>query len=623
MADFTKLKLFADVMDGEEFDFIICGGGSAGAALASRLTEDLDVKVLLIEAGSSGKWPTTHIPASCGDIQSTDLIWNDFSEPDNDSSMKGLIDQRGSLPRGKMLGGGSAVNYMAYVRGHPEDFNEWERMGAEGWGYENLLPLFKKMEGCTIPSEADCVVDQELHGWDGPLTTTVRTPVVPIAKDFVKGSSELGYPEVDYNGQKMEGVSLFQSTVRNGMRCSTSMAYLDPALGRANLHVLIYTTVCRVVLDKKRCVGVEIAFQEGGKRKFLRAKKEVVLSAGAYGTPQVLQLSGIGKKAELEKHKIECLHELDQVGANLEDHLFVPMMFRNKKGDNLKSLTPTMARFPNVLTHLRDWMGGKGALCASAYDGTLFTRTGLNPDMPYPDMQIGVNAGIPDSVLWGTNLQIDHTAQFENCQPTDQGCIMVPTLLHPHSKGTVKLRGANPFSLPVIRNNYLGEDLDKKVMAWGCKEAFRICTSSPAMKKLNLEYDPPKVLVDKYGPDWKTKDDFWMDLGQYFGHTLYHPTSTCKIGQVCDPKLKVYGIDGLRIADASVMPHVISGNTNAPSIMIGEKAAEILIQEYELCPLRSLAKETRDWEEQGMGSAALGFAVRLPGYAFRFLRSKL
>ena len=554
------------------------------------------------------------MPAACPVLQGNpDTDW--MYTADAGGCGLGLTDGRMMVPRGKMLGGSSGINYMAYVRGHPGDFDSWAAGGATGWSYDDVLPYFKKSEG--LASSGDIVVDTDAHSTQGPLGVSVRAPVLAGAQDFVNAAVAAGIPAGDYNGRDRGGaegvVSLLQTTTRDGKRSSTYHAFLEGDVERRpNLEVICGAQVTRVILEggpgKLRATGVEYRTADGA-TTVARAAKEVVLSAGAVGSPHILMLSGIGPKAELEGVGVACQLDAPDVGKHLKDHLQVGLVFPAPGGgismgqmglsmgpDALRAPAGPLpadpaddAGLPEELQALKaeaerrvtEWATtGHGLVSSSLYEACAWFSTGLG-DHHSHDAQLGFFICGYNREIWQGCLRVDPDEYFDDPDvqlgPDAESVIVLANPVHPHSEGEIVLTSADPLDPPDIRMNYYDDPHDMKVMVAVLRRALDVVASWPKPRELGPLL-VPRTLAAKHGHvsgDTPT-DELLVDLARHYSFTVYHLTTTCQMGTVVDPRLRVNGVAGLRVADASVMPNVVSGNTNAASIMIGEKAAEML-----------------------------------------------
>ena len=510
------------------FDYVIVGAGSAGCVLAARLGEDPDVRVAVIEAGPPDTDPEIHMPFAFGALLKSRVDWDLVTEAE-----PGLAGRRTYVPRGRVLGGSSSLNAMIYIRGHAADYDGWAAAGLGGWGYEDVLPYFKRAED----NERG---ESHYHGIGGPLTVSDSRSMHPLVDACIDASLEAGLePNADHNGATQDGVGRFQVTQRNGRRCSTAVAYLHPAVERGNVEVLTDTVATRILFEGDRAVGVEIL--RGNEIQELRAEREVIVSCGAYHSPQLLLLSGIGPADELAAFGIAARQDLP-VGHNLQDHLVLSMVWLTDEESLLTAMTPE-----NVELFERD---GRGPLTSNVGEGGAFLRT--RSGLEAPDIQIIFGALMLHEEFLGPLL--------------DHAWGLGPVLLQPESRGRVTLRSPVPHAKPRILHNYLATEDDRRTMIDGVRASLEIA-SQPALRKVRR--------ADFVAPSSDSDADV-LEFVQRHGHTVFHPTGTCAMGTVVGADLKVYGIEGLRVVDASVIPTVPRGNTNAPTIMVAEKASDLI-----------------------------------------------
>ncbi len=518
------------------YDYIIVGAGSAGCVLANRLSQDPSIEVLLIEAGGSDKHSSVSIPAAFSKQFRTKRDWNYNTQPEPHLGGRSLY-----IPRGKMLGGSSSMNAMIYIRGNQNDFDEWrDDFGCDGWGWDDVLPYFIKAENNERGAD-------EYHGAGGPLNVADLRTVNPYSRRFVAAMEQTGMPRnSDFNGPRQIGVGIVQATQKNGVRNSAAVAYLRPALGRPNLTVRQDTLVSRVIIEKGQAVGVEV--HDGQGISTIHADREVILSGGAINSPQLLMLSGVGPVAHLQKHSIEVNMDLPGVGANFHDHPVVGLTWAaTQKGTLAEAESPKQ-----LFNYLRN---KRGMLTSTVGEATAFLAHdgGRIPDIQY---------------FFGPAYFVRHGLGREKHQAFTIGTL----LTKPTSRGTVRLRNIDPSIHPDIVGNFFDGPEDLSSMIKGIRHAIQ-AAHSPAFDGARAERMVPTTPLETDA-----------EIERYIRETaelLYHPVGTCAMGtgpeSVVDPYLNVQGVTGLRVVDASVMPAVTRGNTNAPTIMIAEKAADLIL----------------------------------------------
>jgi choline dehydrogenase len=533
------------------YDFVIVGAGSAGCVLASRLTESGQYSVLLLEAGGSDRKIWLQVPIGYGmSFYNPQVNWMYRTEPD-----PALRGRQGYWPRGKVLGGSSAINAMVYIRGQPADFDGWKARGNPGWGWADVLPYFRKLEDCATGPET-------LRGRGGPIRVSdVSAALHPLCETYLRAGEEIGQRRnPDFNSAEQEGVGLYQITTRDGLRLSAARAYLRPAMRRANLRVDTDAHATRLVFEGRRAVGVD--YVQHGVMRTARARREVIVAAGAIGSPQLLQLSGVGPGALLSSHGIDVVLDSPAVGRNLQDHLCIDHLYRSKVPTLNQELRPWLGRLRTGLTYLAT---RGGTLALSVNQGGGFVRS--RPELDRPNLQlyfspVSYTRGVPGKrALMSTDPFPGFLLSAQPCRPT--------------SRGYIEIKSSDPFAHPAIVANSLSTEHDVQEILEATK-FLRKLSNAPAFRAIiEAELQP--------GPNKLSDADLLDDIRQR-ASSVFHPVSTCRMGpdpaaDVVDAALKVHGIGGLRVIDASIFPAVTSGNTNAPVIMVAEKGADIVLRD--------------------------------------------
>ena len=504
--------------DSDNYDYVIVGAGSAGCVLANRLSDDRETEVLLLEAGEPDDSEAIHVPLLWWGLPHSDVDWGYTTTPQE--GLNGRVDH---WPRGKTLGGSSAINAMMYIRGNPWDYDRWSRLGNDGWSYEDLLPSFKRAEDFEEG-------ESEFHGAGGPVgVSRADSPIAP-SRALVEAAQQVGFDyNPDFNGERQDGVGPLHLTAADGQRQSTAVSYLHPVLERANLTAETGAQVTRVLLEDGRAIGVE--YEQDGSLSTVSASTEVILSAGAVESPKLLMLSGIGPRAELGRHDIDCRVDLPGVGRNLQDHLQAAVGYECTE----------------PITYPKR---------SNGIENTAFERT--TDGLPAPDVQY---------IMWASDAALDNPRGKTNL-------LITAVLLRPHTRGHITLRSSDPFDAPVIDPNYFSDSRDVDTLVRALNRAQEIL-SAPALDEYRGDMLAPGNQVQT--------DEGMAEYVRQHASTIYHPVGTCKMGgdalAVVDNHLRVHDVEGLRVVDASIMPRVTSGNTNAPTIAIAERAADLIMRD--------------------------------------------
>jgi choline dehydrogenase-like flavoprotein len=531
----------------ESFDYIVVGAGSAGCVLANRLTASGRHRVLLLEAGGHDRRLWIHIPLGYGKLFNDARVnWLYSTEPEPEMHNRQIIQ-----PRGKVLGGSSSINGLLYLRGQPEDYDHWRQLGNTGWSFDDVLPYFRRAEHQERGED-------RLHGVGGPLAVSNVCEPHPLCEAFIEAAQQAGFPRNDdFNGPTQEGAGYFQLTAKNGRRWSTAVGYLRQAKVRGNLKVATNALASRILFEGRKAVGVE--YRQDGATHVARASGEVILAGGAFNSPQLMQLSGLGPAALLRGHGIDVVADMAGVGEDLQDHLQIRMQYRCTEPITMNDVINSFRH--RVQAGLRYALFRKGLLAIGAGYAGGFFRT--SEQVATPDVQVHF-------IIFSGETSGAALHPFP-------GFIASVCQLRPESRGFVRIKSGDPAQAPAIQPRYLSSAFDRDVVVAGLKLLRRIMTR-PAMTRYVAEERKPGPQV--------TSDSDLLDFARSAGSTVFHPTSTCRMGQderaVVDERLRVRGIGGLRVVDASIMPTVVSGNTNAAAVMIGEKGADMILQDAKM-----------------------------------------
>ncbi|WP_032374075.1 GMC family oxidoreductase [Rhodococcoides fascians] len=527
----------------DRYDYVIAGGGTAGCVLAGRLSEDSSVRVLLLEAGASDRHPFIHVPAGFAKLTSGKYDWGLHSVPQTNCDNRVI-----PLAQGKVLGGGGSINAQVFTRGAHEDYDVWaEEYGCSGWSFADIQKYF-------VQSESNERLAAPHHGVDGPLSVSDPVNPHPLSKAFVQAGQEFGLPfNGDFNGPSQLGVGMYQTTTMNSRRCSAAVAYIKPARKRSNLTIRTDVLVSKILLEGKRATGIEFITANGVEQ--VRADREVLVTSGAYGSPKLLQLSGIGHPDDLAEAGVQVRHPLEGVGRNLQDHCDLDVIYELRDYQSLDRLN--LVRPATALAGLDYILSRRGPLASTVVEAGAFSFGHAKEECPDLQFHFLPAAGVEAGVV---------------AVRPGYGCTLNSYSLRPTSRGSIRIKSADPREMPLIDPNYLGTDFDLESSIEGLKQSREIM-AQPAMAK----YIKAEHLGG--GRSVRTKDDY-ISFVRSYGRTSYHPVGTCAMGMgdgaVVSPSLKVLGLDGLRVIDSSVMPQIVSSNTQAPTVMIAEKAVDLI-----------------------------------------------